>query len=106
MRRRFGKPLGETCGAGEVVPLEFAEPARVEHVVTMEDITQGERVTGYRVQARVGGDWVDVAQGTAFGHKKIDRIEPVVADAVRLEVTEAADTPQIRSFAVHQSPSS
>jgi alpha-L-fucosidase len=67
----------------------------------MEDITGGERVRAYVVEGLVGGDWKELASGTAIGHKKIDRIEPATVAAVRLRITEAVGEPIIRSLAVY-----
>ncbi len=99
IRRRLGSPLGNTRGTGRDLVLTLAEPAVVDHIVLMEDITQGERVRSYVVDAGIGGEWEQVAAGSSIGHKKIDRIPPTRLDSVRLHVVDAVDQPQIRSLA-------
>ncbi|HPG69271.1 MAG TPA: alpha-L-fucosidase [Candidatus Hydrogenedentes bacterium] len=101
IRRRFGTSLAETSGVGEMIELAMAKATRIDHVITMEDITQGELVREYVIEGRAGGQWQPLCEGTAIGHKKIDRFEPVPLDAVRLRVTRAAAEPQIRSLAVY-----
>ncbi len=49
----------------------------------------------------VNGAWQQLASGTAIGHKKIDRIAPVVVTRVRLRILEAVGTPEIKRFAVY-----
>ena len=71
----------------------------------MEDITSGERVRKYVVEAQVGRKWVQIASGTAIGHKKIDRVKPVEASQVRLRVTASAARPIIRRLAVYETAS-
>ena len=67
----------------------------------MENIADGERVRSYVVEGMVNGAWQQLAAGTAIGHKKIDRIAPVVVTRVRLRVLESVGTPEIKRFAVY-----
>ncbi|MGE5358071.1 MAG: alpha-L-fucosidase [Bacteroidales bacterium] len=101
IRRRLGGPVAETTGKGSETVMRLPGTSAIDHVVTMEDIREGERVRSYVVDGLVDGRWQQLAAGTAIGHKKIDRLAaPVNAAQVRLRVTEATDTPLIRSFAV------
>jgi alpha-L-fucosidase len=102
IQRRFGKSLAETQGTGDTISLEFGGAKRIDHIVLMEDITQGERVREYVVEGLVKGAWTTLCQGSAIGHKKIDRIKPVSVDKVRLRITESAGTPAIRKFALYR----
>ena len=101
IRRRFGRSLAETSGQGETVELELPRPTRIDHVVTMEDIVQGERVRQYVIEGLVGGQWTTLCKGTAVGHKKIDRFPAAEVTKVRFRATQAAATPQIRKLAVY-----
>jgi alpha-L-fucosidase len=99
--RRFGRSLAETQGSGDTVTLELGGAKRIDHVVTMEDILQGERIREYAVEGLVNGAWTTLCEGTSVGHKKIDRIKPVKVEAVRLRVTQSAAAPIIRKLAVY-----
>jgi alpha-L-fucosidase len=101
IRRRLGTPVAETRGTGTVLTLTLKVPARIEHVVVMENLAGGERVREYTVEGRIQGQWQPVASGTAIGHKKIDRIAPTLVDALRLQITRSAGTPDIRRFAAY-----
>jgi alpha-L-fucosidase len=101
VRRRFGRSLAETRGEGETVELKLDRPARIDHAITMEEIAQGERVRQYVVEGFSGGRWVALCEGTAIGHKKIDRFPAAELSAVRLSVKESAGTPKIRKLAVY-----
>ena len=46
-----------------------------------------------------GGAWHQLGEGTAIGHKKIDRFPPVEVTKLRLRVTRAAAEPRIRRLA-------
>jgi alpha-L-fucosidase len=102
IKRRFGKSLAETSGEGEVVELSLSGPTLIDHVIAMEDITQGERVREYVIEGFVDGAWKELCKGTAIGHKKIDRIESSTVGKVRLRTTKAAAAPKIRKLAVYK----
>ncbi|MCX5677105.1 MAG: alpha-L-fucosidase [Planctomycetota bacterium] len=100
VRRRFGKPLAETGGAGRQLRLDLPRPTKIDHLVAMEDIAGGERVRAYCAEAlAAGGTWSKVCEGKSIGHKRIHRFEPVEAAAVRLSVSESTAEPMIRSLA-------
>jgi alpha-L-fucosidase len=101
INRRLSKPVGETKGTGDLVTLQLSEPRQIDHIVTMEDLTDGQKIAEYEIQARLDGEWKTVAQGSTIGHKKIDRIEPITTDAVRFRCVKSIGTPvKLRSFAV------
>jgi len=101
IRRRFGKPLAETNGSGERIELRLRQPASFDHIVLMEDITQGERVREYSVEVLAeGGEWKQVVSGQSIGHKWINRFAPVKTVGVRLRVTKCVASPRIRKMAV------
>ena len=101
IKRRFGQSIVETEGQGEVVELSFDKPKTINHVMIMEDILQGERVREYVIQGLVNGKWQRIAKGSAIGHKKIDRFDPIKVSKVRLRVLKAAAKPVIRKLAVY-----
>lgn len=100
LRRRFGKCIAETSGAGETVELPLDQPARIDHVITMEQIGEGARVREYVVEGLVHGEWQALCRGTSIGHKKIDRFAPVEVAKVRWHAVRSAAEPRIRRLAV------
>jgi alpha-L-fucosidase len=124
VRRRFGAPVAEISGAGPdlgeglnpplagapfhdtrggrrlVLPLADA-PRRVDHVVIQEDVSGGERVRGYRLEALVDGAWTLLGTGSAVGHKRIHPVGPIAAAAIRLDCTETGAPPLIRRLAAY-----
>jgi alpha-L-fucosidase len=98
--RRLGTPRAETRGKGTELTLRLKSPTTIDHVVTMEEIRDGERIRAYAVEGLVDGAWQSLAASTAIGHKKIDRFAPVRVSEVRLRVTASAAVPEIRRLAV------
>ncbi len=102
VQRLFGKSLAETTGAGSELELDLGKPAPVDHVIIMEDIREGERIREYVIEGRFGTEWKTLAQGTAVGHKKIDRLaEPVEISALRLRCTASEGVPIVCKLAVY-----
>ena len=106
IRRRFGQSLAETGGEGCTVTLPLKQKQVIDHVMLMEEIIKGERIHKYVVEAQSGGTWQKIGGGSCIGHKRIERITPVLAEAVRLTVLESIDTPLIRKFAVYNTDAS
>lgn len=101
VKRRFGTPVAETAGHGYTVELALAQPARINHMIAMEDIDEGERIRAYVLEGRVaGGSWQPLCKGECVGHKRIQSFDRVEVAAVRLRVDKAIATPRIRQLAV------
>lgn len=100
--RRFGRNLGSTRGNGNIVVLNMNSPAPVDAVSIMENISEGERVREYAVDAYINNDWKEVAKGTAIGHKKIEAFPEVTTAMLRLRVNATHGEPRIRAFAAHR----
>mgnify|MGYP000243176764 CR=1 FL=1 len=99
---RFGVPVSDTSGEGSEFTVQPSAPVLVDRAVFMEDITKGERVREYVLEARVAGEWKRVAAGSSVGHKRIETFAPVLAESVRLRVVKAVGVPVIREFAVYR----
>jgi alpha-L-fucosidase len=96
--------------AGNVMPavlaVEFAQPVTFDRTLIMERLNDGQHITKYRVEVEERGQWRQVAQAQAIGHKKIDIFPAVTASAVRLTILDSNGAPrnapaQIREFQVY-----
>lgn len=101
IQRRFGKSLAETTGEGNTLELNLGKPTKIDHVMIMEKITEGERVREYVVEGKVGETWQKIGGGTCIGRKRIERLTPLEVSAVRLNVLKSAATPLIHKLAVY-----
>ena len=100
--RRFAKPLAQTSAKGPVATLEFGRARSIDHLVTMEDQARGQKIARYRIEARIDGAWKTVAEGQTVGHKRIDRIAPITATALRFVCVESVAEPvSLRNFAAY-----
>ncbi|MBS1708764.1 MAG: alpha-L-fucosidase [Armatimonadetes bacterium] len=101
IKRRYGAAIADVSGIGPLHVLSPSAPSTIDAVVTMEDIREGERVREYAIEGLVDGKWRPLCKGTAIGHKKIDKFEPVKVASVRLRVLKSVGPPVIRRLAIY-----
>jgi alpha-L-fucosidase len=108
IKRQFDKPVVQFgSGEGLLFDVELDPPARVSAVVIQEDIAFGERIRAYELQGRTpSGNWQSLAQGTAVGHKRIERFEPVQLTGIRFEITKNRAKPKLKRIAVYDTNNS
>jgi alpha-L-fucosidase len=91
--------------AGNVTPavltVEFAQPVTFDRTLIMERLDEGQHVTAHRIEVEEHGQWRQVAQAQAIGHKKIDIFPAVTATAVRLVLLDNNGPARIREFQVY-----
>jgi len=64
-------------------------------IMLQEDITKGQRVESFTVDAFDGKAWKTIAQGTTIGYKRLLRVPGTTAEKVRLTVTSSRAEPVI-----------
>ena len=103
LRKRYGSPQAQvTDPSGPEFVLAWREPAAVDRVVLQEDIRHGERIREYFLDGRNGdGPWQALATGSCIGHKRIERLAPVVLTEVRLRTPQTVAVPLIRKMAAY-----
>ena len=101
IRKAFSQPLGAMSDKGKDHTLSLSGPGRVKHVIIQEDITKGQRVRRWHIDA-LGDDgrWRSAAEGTAIGHKRIVTFGTALpTKKIRLRITDDVAEPVIRNFA-------
>lgn len=98
---KFKEPVAQAGGRGNEIILYFNKPKSFNHAVIREDISQGERIRAYVLEARIGDDFILVCQGSCVGHKRIERFESLQTQEVRLKITESEGVAAIRSLKLY-----
>jgi len=98
-KRRWGKSVAEKSAAGKTLELKLPAAGKIDSVVIMEDIAQGERIQSYTLEGLAGGLWKQLCKGQSIGHKRIECFPAVEISAVRLTVDKCKAEPQIRKLA-------
>lgn len=97
LKERFDAPVQTSPS----LRLSFPKKRQVNQVTIREDITQGERIRKYTLQAKVNGRWKDLYQGTAVGNMRIITFPALQTTALQLQVQESTNMPLIRSFSAY-----
>jgi alpha-L-fucosidase len=86
-----------------VLEVNFAAPITFDRALTMEWLNAGQHVQKYAVEIYREGKWIQVFQGNAIGHKRIDHFAPVTASRVRLNILSSSAEAHIREFQLFDS---
>jgi len=86
--------------------LEIDSGRTVNYVVIEEDLSRGQRVLEYRLEAHVDGEWRIVEDGLSVGRRRIVKFDAVVASRLRLKVVQAVNVPSITLFAAYHAEES
>jgi len=102
IKRRFDTPIMATRGEGPTLEMKIGNhPTPVNHVIIEEDISRGENIRKYYVEASVNGRWEPLCEGISVGHKRIQQFEEVCTDKIRLQILESDELPQIKKLSVY-----
>jgi alpha-L-fucosidase len=95
---------GATTGS---VELATCRARTFDRVLVQEAIVNGQRIEEFTVEARVDGEWKEIASAGSIGYKRILQLGmPVTSDSLRLRVTAARGTPQIATLAAYSTDTS
>lgn len=100
VNRRFSNPVASIAGNRKQLVLKLNKAQDINYCMILEDITKGERIRSYRIEAKVDGKWVTVSEGESVGHKRIVSFSPVHSSQFRLVVDKCLDIPQIAGFSI------
>jgi alpha-L-fucosidase len=79
-------------------------PVTFNVIELREDITKGQRVEGFKVEAKKGDNWFTVTSGTTIGYKRLLRFPAVTSDEIRLSIIDSRSKANISTFALFRSP--
>lgn len=80
-----GEKLWQAQPGGEQV-YQLKPGSVINLVMLQEDITKGQRVEAFRVEAWINGQWTQIAEGTTVGYKRMVRFPEVETDRLRIKV--------------------
>lgn len=86
------------------VDFDLGEEKRFNLAVLTENIRQGQRIEEFRILIKKNSQWHTAFEGTTIGNKKICRsqkLKPVEARYIRLEIIKSRFTPQITSLKLY-----
>ena len=90
-------------------PFHLNKPATFDVIELGEDISKGQNIAEFTVEAEVDGKWITIASGTTIGSKRLIRCAPITATNISVQVlrlrkgAKAADI-RIGKFGLYASP--
>jgi len=101
IRNRFNKPEGSASGSGTKLKLNLSRKSEINTIILREEISKGQRIRKYCVEAKINGKWIPIAEGSSVGNKRIQEIGAVKAREFRLIINKSVADPQIREFSLY-----
>lgn len=86
-----------------ITQLEFDEPITFDRLMVQEDVMKGQRVERFVLEYWKNSEWIEAANATTIGYKRILRFDPVTTDKVRLVIKETRATPHILNIGLYKS---
>ena len=94
LRKTFSSPVASVKNvADKVITLKNGNGAKLNYLVVCEDITDGENVLGFTVEA----DGKEICSGKCIGHKRIIPLGGINAKEIKFTVTDYRDDMIIKS---------
>lgn len=74
--------------------VQFRQPQLVSAFRLSEPIAEGQAVSRWSLQAMSVGQWRTISRGTTVGYARMEKVEPVAAEQLKLIVEEAVEAPR------------
>ena len=84
--------------------LEFSRPVTFNVVSLREYLPLGQRIEAFALDRWDGIKWIEFAQGTSIGNRRLLRARAVTAEKVRLRITQASVCPALSEFGLFAEP--
>ena len=99
----FSTPLGplNKKQLEDTLWIQLPEKNKIGLIEIEEDISNGQHIKKYKIAAYVSDQWKVIASGLSIGRKRLDIIEPVVTNQVRLILSGNKDYMSVKKFAVY-----
>lgn len=81
--------------------IDLGSKETVKYITIQEYIKLGQRVKSFVVFAWKNNNWIEVIKGSTIGYKRILKIEPVVTEKVKIEITASKASPLISNIEVY-----
>ncbi len=100
LRKRFGQKIAGKSGKKEII-LSLAKETNINNIVIMEDVSKGQKVASFEIDAKKDGKWETIYKGQTIGHKHIVPVE-LITEELRFRCIKSLDDDvRIREFTVY-----
>ena len=95
-----GKKYWNTASGNEKI-YQLKSGSEINVVMLQEDITKGQRIEAFTVEALTDNSWKEVAKGTTVGYKRLLRFPTIKADQLRIKILESRLNANISQVAAY-----
>ena len=99
-RVKNGRKYWSTTSGGEAV-YALKSKSEINLAMLQEDITKGQRVEAFTVEALTDNGWKEVGKGTTIGYKRMLRFPAVNANKLRVRIDECRLTAYVSQVAAY-----
>ena len=78
--------------------IDLGGPVTLDRAMLQEQITTGQRVESFKLEAMVDGQWKEIGRATTIGYKRLLKLPEVTTDRVRVTILDSRDCPTICTF--------
>lgn len=105
INRLFAIPMGllDQKQLGDTLHIQMSEKSKIGLIELEEDISNGQYIEQYKIEAYISNQWKMIASGLSIGRKRLEIIEPVETKQVRLILTGKKNM-SVKKFAVYAKP--
>jgi alpha-L-fucosidase len=86
------------------ITIDFGEPTEFNRFLVQENISFGQRVKEFTLEALFENEWEQITSQTTIGRKRILRFPNVVASQLRLNIVDSKACPVISNMGVYNAP--
>ena len=94
-------PSSHHCNEGESLILSVADGAMVNTLLLAEDITQGQHVESFVVEALLNNKWHYLTEGTTIGYKRLLRFSDCAPTKIKISITSTRATAHISDVGLY-----
>lgn len=101
---RFGSPLATVrkANAEGHYLISLPQQENVGYIEIEEDISKGQHIQSYQVEAWINGQWKTIATGSSVGRRRLQQVDAVRTDKLRLSCSSVAGSVFISAFSAYE----
>ncbi len=86
-----------------VISAQWNKPVAIDYIVLKENITLGQRVESFTVEAELNGVFSEIYRGTVIGYKRIVPLKNITTDKIRINITDSRTEPTLAFMGIYKS---
>jgi alpha-L-fucosidase len=84
--------------------IDLGSETEVNRILLQEYIRLGQRVRGFKVEALVDSEWIQLLEGTTIGYKVIRKFPLTLTNKIKVSITESKACPVISNIEIYRAP--